>query len=231
MDGQLDNHFIGLLEQQIEKSQFVRVDSDVIDNLIRKENKKEVLLTTTQRNIMTGAFNSQIPPIEKAQFIVTFEAMSATDSPIIITQNEYMRRMKEMAAFQPGMDFYGDMPDSYNLIINTEHPLISKIRDDAEVTVANNLTPITKVIDDNNSKIAQIREANKNKALNDEDNKTISSLEEATKALRDDETRILSEYASKQPLIKQLIDLALLGNGLLSGEELNSFIRRSISLL
>ncbi|MBQ2838111.1 MAG: molecular chaperone HtpG [Muribaculaceae bacterium] len=231
MDGQLDNHFIGLLEQQIEKSQFVRVDSDVIDNLIRKENKKEVLLTTTQRNIMTGAFNSQIPPIEKAQFIVTFEAMSATDSPIIITQNEYMRRMKEMAAFQPGMDFYGDMPNSYNLIINTEHPLISKIRDDAEVNVANKLTPITKVIDDNNSKIAQIREANKNKALNDEDNKTISSLEEATKALRDDETRILSEYASKQPLIKQLIDLALLGNGLLSGEELNSFIRRSISLL
>ena len=139
--------------------------------------------------------------------------------------------MKEMAAFQPGMDFYGDMPDSYNLIINTEHPLISKIRDDAEVKVANKLTPITKVIDDNNSKIAQIREANKNKALNDEDNKTISSLEEATKALRDDETRILSEYASKQPLIKQLIDLALLGNGLLSGEELNSFIRRSISLL
>lgn len=231
MDGQLDSHFIGLLEQQIEKSQFVRVDSDVIDNLIRKENKKEVLLTTSQRNIMTGVFNSQIPPIEKAQFIVTFEAMSATDSPIIITQNEYMRRMKEMATFQPGMDFYGDMPDSYNLIINTEHPLISKIRDDAEEKVANKLAPITKVIDDNNSKITQIREANKDKSHNEEDKKTISSLEEATKALRDDETKILSEYASKQPLIKQLIDLALLSNGLLSGAELNSFIRRSISLL
>ncbi len=231
MDGQLDCHFIGLLEQQIEKSQFVRVDSDVIDNLIRKENKKEVLLTTDQRNMLTGIFNSQIPTVDNAQFIVTFEAMSATDSPIIITQNEYMRRMKEMAAFQPGMNFYGEMPDSYNLIVNTEHPLIAKIRENADANIAEKLAPITKSINDNNAKITEIRDANKDKTMSEEDNANITSLEEAVKSLRTDETNIMSEYASNQPIIKQLIDLALLGNGLLKGEALNSFIQRSVSLL
>ena len=231
MDGQLDNHFIGLLEQQIEKSQFVRVDSDVIDNLIRKENKKEVLLTSAQRNMLTGMFNSQLPSIEKANFIVTFEAMSENDSPIVITQNEYMRRMKEMAAFQPGMDFYGEMPDSYNLIINTEHPLIAKIRENADADIAPKLAPITQSIDENNTKITTIRDANKDKTLSDEDNATISTLEDAVKVLREDEAQITSEYATTQPIIKQLIDLALLGNGLLKGEALNSFINRSVSLL
>ena len=231
MDGQLDNHFIGLLEQQTEKSQFVRVDSDAIDNLIRKENKKEVLLTPQQRNMLTGIFNSQIPTVDNAQFIITFEAISSTDAPIIITQNEYMRRMKEMAAFQPGMNFYGEMPDSYNLIINTEHPLIAKIRQNADSDIAQNLEPITKSIDENNAKITAIREANKDSILSNEDNSNIATLEGAVKALREDETNILSTYASTQPMIKQLVDLALLGNGLLKGEELNSFINRSISLL
>ncbi len=231
MDGQLDCHFIGLLEQQLEKSQFVRVDSDTIDNLIRKDNKKEVLLTSQQRNILTGIFNSQIPTVDKAQFIITFEAISATDTPIVITQNEYMRRMKEMAAFQPGMNFYGEMPDSYNLIINTEHPLISKIREQADSEIASKLEPIIKSIDENNAKITTIRDANKDSKLSDEDSANVSTLEEAVKTLREEETNLLSTYASSQPIIKQLIDLALLGNGLLKGEELNSFINRSISLL
>lgn len=231
MDGQLDSHFIGLLEQQIEKSQFVRVDSDVIDNLIRKENKKEVLLTTAQRNMLTGIFNSQIPAIDKAQFLVSFEAMSAGDSPIVITQNEYMRRMKDMAALQPGMSFYGEMPDSYNLIVNTEHPLIIKVRENADASVANEVAPVVKSIDENNAKITAIRDAHKDDKLSDEDNANIKALEDAVKALRDDETKILSAYASQQPLVKQLIDLALLGNGLLKGEALNAFIRRSVSLL
>ena len=231
MDGQLDNHFIGLLEQQVEKSQFVRVDSDVIDNLIRKDNKKEVLLTTEQRNMLTGIFNSQIPTVDNAQFIVSFEAISEIASPIVITQNEYMRRMKEMAAFQPGMNFYGEMPDSYNLIINTEHPLIVKVRNDADANVAEKLAPISKAITDNNSKITALRDANKDKTLSEDDNANIKSLEEAVKQLRDEETALLSTYASSQSTIKQLVDLALLSNGLLKGEELNSFINRSIALL
>ena len=231
MDGQLDNHFIGLLEQQVEKSQFVRVDSDVIDNLIRKDNKKEVLLTTEQRNMLTGIFNSQIPTVDNAQFIVSFEAISETASPIVITQNEYMRRMKEMAAFQPGMNFYGEMPDSYNLIINTEHPLIVKVLNDADANVAEKLAPISKAITDNNSKITALRDANKDKTLSEDDNANIKSIEEAVKQLRDEETALLSTYASSQSTIKQLVDLALLSNGLLKGEELNSFINRSIALL
>ena len=231
MDGQLDNHFIGLLEQQVEKSQFVRVDSDVINNLIRKDNKKEVLLTTEQRNMLTGIFNSQIPTVDNAQFIVSFEAISETASPIVITQNEYMRRMKEMAAFQPGMNFYGEMPDSYNLIINTEHPLFVKVRNDADANVAEKLAPISKAITDNNSKITALRDANKDKTLSEDDNANIKSLEEAVKQLRDEETALLSTYASSQSTIKQLVDLALLSNGLLKGEELNSFINRSIALL
>ena len=231
MDGQLDNHFIGLLEQQIEKSQFVRVDSDVIDNLIRKENKKEVLLTTQQRNALTGIFNSQIPTIDNSNFVISFEAMNENDSPIVITQNEYMRRMKEMAAFQPGMNFYGEMPDSYNLIVNTEHPLIAKIRTEADANISEKLSPITKSIDENNAKITAIRDANKDNNLSEEDKTNISTLENAVKILREDETKILTEYATSQPVVKQLIDLALLSNGLLKGEALNSFISRSVSLL
>ena len=231
MDGQLDNHFIGLLEQQVEKSQFVRVDSDVIDNLIRKENKKEVLLTSAQRNMLTGIFNSQIPSIENANFVVSFEAMNENDSPITITQNEYMRRMKEMAAFQPGMSFYGEMPDSYNLIINTEHPLIAKIRTDADANIAEKLSPITSEIESNNAKITSIRDANKDNKLSDDDSANIASLENTIKSLREEETKIMSEYATNHQTVKQLIDLALLGNGLLKGEALNSFISRSVSLL
>lgn len=231
MDGQLDNHFIGLLEQQIEKSQFVRVDSDIIDNLIRKENKKEVLLTTDQKNLLSGIFNSQIPKIENAQFIITFEAMDSSSCPITITQNEYMRRMKDMAAFQPGLNFYGEMPDNYNLIINTEHPLIVGIRNNADKNIATEISQITASIDENNSKIKSIKDAKKDSELSSEENTIISTAEDLIKELRAKETSIISEYAATLPKVKQLIDLALLGNGLLKGEELNTFINRSISLL
>ena len=127
MDGQLDIHFIGLLEQKLEKSRFVRVDSDIIDNLVRKNDKTEVSLDAAQRNMMTTVFKSQIPTLEKAEFMVMFEALGEQSQPVIITQNEFMRRMKDMSAMQPGMNFYGEMPDSFNLIINTEHPLSKKV--------------------------------------------------------------------------------------------------------
>ena len=126
MDGQLDIHFIGLLEQKLEKSRFVRVDSDIIDNLVRKNDKTEVSLDAAQRNMMTTVFKSQIPTLEKAEFMVMFEALGEQSQPVIITQNEFMRRMKDMSAMQPGMNFYGEMPDSFNLIINIEHPLSKK---------------------------------------------------------------------------------------------------------
>lgn len=231
MDGQLDSHFIGLLEQKLEKSQFVRVDSDVIDNLITKDKKKEVLLTPIQRTIMTSMFKSQTPDVDKAQFFVAFEALSTADLPIVITQNEYMRRMKDMAAMQPGMSFYGEMPNSYNLIVNTEHPLIAKLRDEAGKALESTVTPIEQQIEAKNAEITSLRDNAKEGKLNDEEKAKTTQLETEVEELRKQQESKVSDYANGQPLVKQLIDLALLGNGLLKGSALSEFINRSVSLL
>ena len=231
MDGQLDSHFVGLLESKLDKTTFVRVDSDVIDNLIRKDGRKEVDLSALQRNIMTTVFKSQTPDVDKAQFLVSFEALSDKSQPIVITQNEYMRRMKDMAALQPGMNFYGELPDSYNLVVNTEHPLIIKIKEAAAAALDDQVKPLADKIDADNAEITKIRDAANGKALSAEDDQKVKDLEKAVGEARDNETKIISDYAKTQPLVKQLIDLALLGNGLLKGEALSSFITRSISLL
>jgi molecular chaperone HtpG len=175
---------------------------------------------------LTEAFHSQTPSVDKAKFLVTFEALSSTDMPIVITQNEYMRRMKDMAALQPGMSFYGEMPDSYNLVVNTEHPLIVKIRQDADSALAEQVKPIDEAIKSNNSEIEKLR-----KDSNAENDQKVKDLE---KMVSDDRTRqnsIISDYAKTQPVIKQLIDLALLGNGLLRGADLSAFIHRSVDMI
>ncbi len=231
MDGQLDSHFIGMLEQKIEKSHFTRVDSDVIDNLVRKEDKKTADLTPEQRNILTTLFKSQIPQVEKAEFLVTFEALASDAAPLVITQNEYMRRMKDMAAMQPGMSFYGELPDSYNLIVNTEHTLIKEIKDNADKALGDTVAPISADIEKKNAEISAIREAAKDSKMSDDDTKKCSQLEEEVNKLRNEETKLISDYAAGQAKVKQLIDLALLGNGLLKGAGLSIFIKRSIELL
>lgn len=231
MDGQLDNHFIGLLEQQIEKTQCVRVDSDVVDNLIRKDVTRNVDLTPLQRNILTTEFRSQVPAVEKTNFLVEFEALSPTALPIVITQNEYMRRMKDMAAMQPGMSFYGELPDSYNLVVNTEHPLIMQIRDEAQKAVGAEVEPLANEIDEKNKQASDIRSAAKDGKLSAEEEKQVSDLEKAVSELREKQDKIVTDYAATCPQVKQLIDLALLGNGLLKGASLNDFISRSISLM
>ncbi|MBD5191350.1 MAG: molecular chaperone HtpG [Bacteroidales bacterium] len=231
MDGQLDNHFVGLLEQKIEKSRFVRVDSDVIDNLIVKDNRKEADLTPLQRNILTTLFRSQLPTLQNAQFLVTFEAMNANDAPIVITLNEFMRRMKDMASMQPGMDIYGNLPDNYNLVVNTEHPLIIRLRDQSQDNLGDQISPLEKKIDDSNSEITALRAAFKDGKPTAEQEKQQQELEADVANARADEEKIISDYAAKTPLVGQLIDLALLGNGLLKGEALSKFIRRSVDLL
>lgn len=231
MDGQFDSHFIGLLEQKLEKSHFVRVDSDVIENLIRKEDRKVADLTPEQRNILTTVFKSQVPKVEKAEFLVTFEALAADAAPLVITQNEYMRRMKDMAAMQPGMSFYGELPDSYNLIVNTEHTLIKEIRDDADKALGDKVKPISADIESKNSEITSLRDSAKDGKMSDEDSKKVSELEKEVSTLRDEETKLISDYAAGQSKVKQLLDLALLGNGLLKGQDLSNFIKRSISML
>jgi molecular chaperone HtpG len=230
MDGQLDSHFIGLLEQKLEKTRIVRVDSDVIDNLIVKENKKEANLSATERTILTTAFSSQTPNIEKAQFLVSFEALTADDLPIIITQNEFMRRMKDMAAMQPGMNFYGELPDSYNLVVNTENPLVTKVRTDASSKLDETVKPLIKKIDDANAEISALRGDGK-KEIDAETQQKIKDLEKEVADTRGEQEIVISNYAKGNDLIKQLIDLALLGNGLLRGEDLSKFIARSVSLL
>ncbi len=227
MDGQLDPHFVGLLEQKIEKSRFVRVDSDVVTNLIPKADKAAVDLSDTRRNILTTMFDSQLPEVDNARFLVTFEAMGATAAPVVITQNEYMRRMKEMAAIQPGMNFYGQMPDSYSLAVNTDHPLIRKISEEAGASLDARIEPLEKQINDDNARITALRGDN----ATDKEKAEADELVKAVDNTRSEQTTIIAGYASECPVVRQLIDLALLGNGLLRGAELSRFISRSVELL
>ena len=231
MDGQLDSHFVGLLEQKIEKSRFVRVDSDVVDNLIPKADKKSADLTSDQRDMLTTLFSSQIPAVEKAQFFVTFEALGENGAPIVITQNEYMRRMKEMAAMQPGMNFYGEMPDSYNLTVNVDQPVVAKITSAAKDALEAQLSPLSASIAESNSKIEEIGKEVKDNKPTAEQDKQKQDLMAAVEKDRKQQTGLISEYAATQPVIRQLVDLALLGNGLLKGADLSAFISRSVKLL
>ena len=231
MDGQLDNHFIGLLEQKLEKTQFVRVDSDIVDNLIRKTDSKVADLTPLQRDELTTLFRSQIPAIDKTNFLVTFEALAANAQPIVITQNEFMRRMKDMAAMQPGMGFYGELPDSYNLVVNTEHPLIVRIKDEAAKALDATVQPLASEIESKNAEAEKIRKDAPEGKTSAEDDQRIKDIEAEVARLRGEQEKAIADYAATQPLAGQLIDLALLGNGLLKGEPLARFISRSISLL
>ncbi len=231
LDGQLDNHFVQLLERKLEKTQLVRVDSDVVENLIRKDNRKEADLTPLQRNIMTTLFSSQVPEIEKTNFIVSFEAMAADSAPVVITQNEYMRRMKDLATMQPGMSFYGEMPDSYMLVVNTEHPLVKGLRYAADKALDAQVEPLMSKVEADNASVEAIRKGAKDGKLSAEEDKQISDLEKAVADARAEQDKLVRDYAAGQPLVKQLIDLALLGNGLLKGEALNGFVSRSVELL
>ena len=232
MDGQLDSHFIQLLERKFEKSRFSRVDADVVENIIQKDNKKDVNLSALDRNTLTTVFSSQLPKVDSANFIVTFEALGEAANPIIITQNEYMRRMKEMAAMQPGMSFYAEMPDSYNLIVNVDHPLVVKIKDNALSTLNTQVQPLEDEISQKNGEIEGVRNSVKDgETLNDEQRKQIEDLEDQVSAKRKELETVIADYSKTIPVIGQIIDLALLGNGLLRGEDLSKFISRSISLL
>ncbi len=231
MDGQLDSHFIGLLENKIEKSRFVRVDSDVADNLIPKDDKKAADLTPEQRDILTSLFRSRIPKVDKAEFLVNFEALSGNANPVMITQNEYMRRMKDMAAMQPGMSFYGELPDSYNLIVNTESPIIGKIKDEAMAALSATVAPFSAEITSGNDQISELRKNANDGKLSDDDQKKVTELEATVDKARKEQESAIAAYAQTQPVVKQVIDLALLGNGLLKGAELTEFIHRSITLL
>ncbi len=232
MDGQLDSHFIGMLENKIEKSRWVRVDSGTIDSLISKEDKPSVDLTPVQREMLTEIFRHLTPKVDKAEFMVSFEALKPESNPVLITQNEYMRRMKEMAAMQPGMSFYGELPDSYNLVVNTESPVVKRILSEADSNLAPEVQPVLDKVDKANEAIKAVNDAQPDHSkLTDEQKSEIKSNEEAASAARAEMKSLIDKYADTAKLAAQCIDLALLANGLLRGSELNEFIRRSVSML
>ena len=232
MDGQLDIPFVGKLEEKFEKSRFVRVDSDVIDNLVQKENSKDSNLGKIEREIASTLFSSQMPSIEKTEFTVKYNDLGENDNAVIITQNEYMRRMKEMAKFQPGMSFYGEFPTTYDFTLNTSHPVVKKVIDSAVASLGKDVEPIDNEIDKTNAEIKAIHDIDKdNKGIPEDKKAELKELENKAEELRNKKVSIISAYSKDQSTVKQLVDIALLGNGLLKGKDLTEFLKRSVDLL
>lgn len=234
MDGQLDQHIIQMLESKIEKTHFLRVDSDTPERLIRKDEEFKSDLNPLETDLLTGMFQSQMPKMENTNFIVEYNALKADDAPATVTQNEMMRRMKEMAAMQPGMNFYGQMPDMFSLVVNTEQSAVRKIVKTAAEELGNRVTPLRQKIDELNSEITALRDKSKEHkedADKEATDKSIADKEKELGDIRSQEENIVSEYAAKVPEIRQIIDLALLKANMLKGESLADFIKRSVSLL
>lgn len=233
MDGQLDTHYINHLEQKFKDSRFTRVDSDVVDKLIEKGESKEIKLTSDQQSRLTPVFRSQLP--EATNYIVMYEALSESENPILITQAEFMRRMKDMSEMGGGgMNFYGNMPDSYNLVVNANHPLVLKINEELEKKLDKNLKVIEEKIKPMADNKAELDNANKDKKeeeITQADKDRVEELSKKITELEDKKEKMLTKFGTGSKQVKQLIDLALLANGMLKGEELTKFVKRSIELL
>ena len=234
MDGQLDVAMISMLEQKFEKSRFTRVDSDVIDRLIAKEEHKEANLESNQREILSSVFRSQLPQIKKVEFNVETQALGENGAPIMITQSEYMRRMKEMANIQAGMSFYGEMPNMYNLVLNADHKLVKQVLTDADNSCKAALEPIESEMTSLNNRRKELQKAQEGKKTEDIPQAEKDELNDIEKKISDETTKkqaVLGEYANGNKIIHQLIDLALLQNNMLKGEALTNFVKRSIELI
>ena len=234
MDGQLDSHFINHIETKLSDSRFVRVDGDVVEKLIPKDEHKEMKLSEGDRLDLTPIFHGQLPQRGKSNFLVTFEAMAENDSPVIVTQNEFMRRMKDMAEMQGGMSMYGDMPDNYNLVVNANHPLVLRINEDKEKELVKDLKGMKSKISTLEKRRDELELAKKDKKDEEIPSAEKEELHDVSNKLDDLKKKketLLNEYGQKNKLVKQLIDLALLSNNMLKGEDLNKFVKRSIELI
>ena len=234
MDGELDPAMAGMFEQKLEKSRFTRVDSDTIDRLIVKDDAKKEELPDNRKEIIQQVFQTQMPAIEKTEFHVDSQAMGETASPVVITQSEYMRRMKDMARLQPGMAFYGDMPNMMNIVLNTDHKLIRQVLEDSEKAVGESLKPVEAEIAGLTARRDAINQQNKDLKWDEipqERKDELSKTEKDIDAQREKKTQLIGDYAKDNTVVHQLIDLALLQNGLLRGEALNRFVHRSIDLI
>jgi molecular chaperone HtpG len=234
MDGQLDTALVGMLEHKLEKARFTRVDSDVVDRLIAKEDAKDADIEAGKSEILSSVFRSQLPQINKVEFNVEAHSLGENASPILITQGEYMRRMKEMANLQPGMAFYGEMPDMFNLVLNVDHKLIKSVIADTDKECEAKLSPIEAELRGLNARQAVIEQAQKDKKADEISEAEKNDLADVEKKIADEKSKkeaLLSKYAAGNKVVHQLIDLALLQNGMLKGEALNNFVKRSIELI
>ncbi len=234
LDGQLDVPTIQTLEQKFEKSHFTRVDADIIERLIQKDDAPKTQLSEEQSDNLSAVFRTQLPKIDHTEFMVQVDSLGTEARPVIITQNEYMRRMKDMSKFQPGMSFYGQMPDSFNIVLNADHPLVKKVLDESEAATAEALKPIEAELKGQEARLAAIRAAQDKKKydeLTQEDKDQKAEAEKAVQEQKDKKTAVIADYAAKNSVVHQLIDLALLQNGMLKGEALDRFLKRSVDLI
>lgn len=234
LDGELDVPCVSMFEQKFEKSRFTRVDSDIIERLIVKEEMKSAELTDDEKDCIIEVFRSQIPTLDKADFNVDIQALGESSQPVVITRNEYMRRMKEMSRYQAGMNFYAQMPDSYSMVLNSEHEIVKSVLADATKKTSDELKPILSEIKGQEARIAALRQSqDKKKAdeITQEEKDDMSNTQKALEEQRGKKKTIYSEYAKGNDIIHQLIDLALLQNGMLKGKALDDFVRRSIELI
>ncbi len=234
LDGQLDAPLVGLLEQKFEKSRFTRVDADVIDRLIAKENNAENALTPQETERLAMVFKAEMPHIEKTEFQVEVQSMGESALPVIITQSEYMRRMKEMSRIQPGMTFYGEMPDMYNFIVNADHPVVKAILADANAQLNNTLAPVEAELKGLEARHTALESAFKDKKeeeISADDREMLKQCNDSISEQKQKEKEIFSAYAKGNRTISQLLDIALLQNGQLKGAALDKFIKRSIDMI
>ena len=234
MEGQLDTPMVNMLEQKLEKSRFTRVDADIIDRLIVKEDAKKTDLTKDQSDNLTEVFRSQMPKLDKAEFFVEIQALGEQNQPVLITQNEYMRRMKAMSQFQAGMNFYGQMPDSYNIVLNSDHALVKKVLEDAEANTAETLKPILAEIKGQEARLAVLHQEQGKKKPEEITQEEKDDVHNTEKAISDEKAKrndIISGYAKNNNIVHQLIDLALLQNGMLKGASLDAFLKRSVDMI
>lgn len=232
--GQLDVPLLSMLEQKQEKTRYVRVDSDIVDRIIQKEDAPKNNLSVEETDNLSEAFRSQIPAIEKADFTVDVQSLGESFQPVLVTQNEYMRRMKEMSQFQQGMGFYAQLPDSYNLVLNADHPLVKKVLDDVTANTAEELKPVASELKGQEARLAalhQSQDGKKAEELTQEEKDDMQNTQKTVAELQDKKKAIVAAYAKGNDVVHQLIDLALLQNGMLQGAALDKFLKRSISLI
>jgi len=234
LDGQLDAPLLNMLEQKWEKTSFARVDGDTLENLIRKADNTPTEADKQLRENLSGVFTAVLPKVEKAQFHVEASALGATSAPVLVTQSEYMRRMKEQARLQPGMSFYGELPDAYSLVLNTDHPLVRSVNDGLNAATAERLAPIDAELRGLRARLQAIEAAQQHTKPEDVTEEEKNELKQVNDQIAEQNTQreaVLADYARTNQIVPQLIDLALLQNGLLRGEALNAFVKRSVDLI